>query len=178
MATQVNCNVKILEAKQVEHTTPKKHNVYDESEDVGQRLISVRWVITQKFKNNKMIYKARLVARGFKEENLNNTRKDSPTCCKDNFHLVLSIIVSNSWIIHSLDIKSTFLQGQKIDRDVYLKLPKEAETSNIWKLNITAYDLCDAPRVWYISVKDVLMKTGTKKKKMMILFPIGIIIIC
>ena len=76
MATQVNCNVKILEAKQVEHTTPKKHNVYDESEDVGQRLISVRWVITQKFKNNKMIYKASLLARGFEEENLNNICKD------------------------------------------------------------------------------------------------------
>ena len=89
MAAQVNDSVEILEAKQA-LTNWRKHNVYDETEDVGQRVILVRWVIKQKFKNNKMIYKARLVARS------SSIHKDSPTCCKDNFRLVLSIIVSNS----------------------------------------------------------------------------------
>ena len=70
-----------------------------------------------------MIYKTRLVARGFEDENLNNMRKDSPIFCKDNFRLVLCIIVSNSWIIHTFNIKSAFLQGKKIDCDVYLKPP-------------------------------------------------------
>ena len=65
-----------------------------------------------------MIYKSSLVAKRFEEGNSNNIRKYSPTCCKDNFRLVLSIIVSNSWIIHSLEIKSAFLQGKKIYRDV------------------------------------------------------------
>ena len=96
-----------------------ENNVYDETKDVGQKVILVRWVITQKFKNNKMIYKARLVAREF-EENLNSICKDPPTCCKDNFRLVLSIIVSNSWTIYSLDIESAFLRDQKIDCDAYL----------------------------------------------------------
>ena len=77
VATQVNDMVEILEAKQVELTNWRKHNVYDETDDVGQRVISVRWVITQKFKN-KVICKDHLVARGFKED-LNNIRKDSPT---------------------------------------------------------------------------------------------------
>ena len=71
MAAQVNDRVEILDAEQAELTNWRKHNVYDETEDVGQRVILVRWVIKQKFKNNKMIYKARLVARGFEEENLN-----------------------------------------------------------------------------------------------------------
>ena len=85
VVTQVDESVEILEAKQIELTNWRKH-VCDETEDVGQRVISVRWVIKQKFKNNKMTYKARLVARRF-EENLNNIRKYSPTCCKDNFRL-------------------------------------------------------------------------------------------
>ena len=55
VATQVNYSVEILEAEQAELTYWRKHNVYDETEDVGQRVISVRWVITQKFKNNKFI---------------------------------------------------------------------------------------------------------------------------
>ena len=97
-----------------------------------------------------MIYKACLVARGFEEENLNNIRKYSPTCCKNNFsRLVLSIIVSNSWIIHFLNIKSPFLQGKKIDRDVYLKPPKETDIEII-ELNIIVYRLCGAPCTWYI----------------------------
>ena len=108
MATQVNDSIEILEAKQVELANWRKHNVYDETEDVGQRVILVKWVITQKFKNNKMIYKTHLVARGFEEENLNNICKDSPKCCEDNFCLVVSIIVSNLWIIHSLHIKLAF----------------------------------------------------------------------
>ena len=42
VATQVNVSVKILEAKQGELTNWRKHNVYDETEDVGQRVILVR----------------------------------------------------------------------------------------------------------------------------------------
>ena len=52
VATQVNDSLEILEAEQVELTYWRKHNVYDETEDVGQRVISLRWVITQKFRNN------------------------------------------------------------------------------------------------------------------------------
>ena len=52
VATQVNYSVEILEAEQAELTYWRKHNVYDETEDVGQRVTSVRWVITQKFRNN------------------------------------------------------------------------------------------------------------------------------
>ena len=101
VVTQVDESVEILEAKQIELTNWRKH-VCNETEDVGQRVISVRWVIKQKFKNNKMTYKARLVARGF-EENLNNIRKYSPTCCKDNFRLGYALLSR----IHGSSILST-----------------------------------------------------------------------
>ena len=76
-------------------------------------------------------YKARLLARGFEEENLVEIRKDSPTCCKENFRVLLLLIIANKWKIHSLDIKSAFLLGKKIDRDVYLRPPAEAGTSKL-----------------------------------------------
>ena len=38
------------------------------------------------------IYKARLVARGFKEIEKDSIREDSPTWCKRNFRIILSII--------------------------------------------------------------------------------------
>ena len=61
-----------------------------------------------------------------------------------------------------MDIKLTFLQGSKVDREAYLKPPVEAETSKLWKL---VYELCDAQHHWYLSLKYLLLRAvGTKKQ--------------
>ena len=52
------------------------------------------------------------------------------------------------WKIQSIDIKSAFLQGMPLTRNVYLKPPKEAETDLIWKLNQAVNGLADASRHW------------------------------
>ena len=83
--------------------------------------------------------------------------------CKISFRLVLSII---EFMDHSFSRnKISFLQNRKIDRDVYLKLPKETETLKLWKLSITAYGLCDAHCAWRTGVQDVLITTGVKKSE-------------
>ena len=58
-------NIEILQAKKTELKNWITHNVYEEVEDSGQKVISARWVITQKFKDNEIRYKAHLVVRGF-----------------------------------------------------------------------------------------------------------------
>ena len=83
----------------------------------------------------------------------------------ENFRVLLLRIVGNKWKIHSLKIKSTFLQGNKIYREVYLKAPVEAGTSKLWKLNISVYGLYDAPRTSYLSLKYVLLRAGATKTK-------------
>ena len=96
--------------------------------------------------------------------------KYSQTCCKENFHLSLAIVVTNNWKVHSLDIKSAFLQGKYINCELYLKPLSEAGTKNLWKLNISVYRLYDAPRAWYLGLKSVLEKGGAKKVNMMMLY--------
>ena len=71
IATLSDNNVEILEAKQAINSWVK-HNVYEKVEDSGQKVVSVRWVISLKFKDNKKKYKAHLVARGFEEVNLSS----------------------------------------------------------------------------------------------------------
>ena len=51
-------NVDILKAKSVELENWKMHKVYEEVENKGQSFISVRWVITQKYKGECIYYKA------------------------------------------------------------------------------------------------------------------------
>ena len=106
-----------------------------------------------KHKDEKSKYKARLVARWFEEENLNEIHKESSACCKENIHL--SLAISTKWKIHSLDNKSTFWE-------VYLKLPSKAGTKKITKINhaISIYGLWDV-----LSLKSVLEKDGGNKSR-------------
>ena len=103
--------------------------------------------------------KARLVARGFLENQL--VEKHSPTAAKESIRILLIIAVSLGFRIHSLDVKSAFLQGDTIDRIVYLKPPKEAGTANLWRLNKCVYGLKDASKRWYLRLhKELCEKHG------------------
>ena len=56
------------------------------------------------------------------------------------------------------DIKSAFLQGKKMDREVYLSPPRDANVPDgtLWKLRHCLYCLNDAARQFYQSVVDIL----------------------
>ena len=106
--------------------------------------------------------KARLVARGF-EEDSSQFRSDSPTCTKDSIRIMLTVASSYGWKIHSMDIKAAFLQGKPIDRELFLKPPKEAKANGkLWKLKKVVYGLSDASRVWYLRVLEELTRLGAK----------------
>ena len=137
---------KILDAKIKEISNWKYHKVFEEVVDEGQNTVSVRWVLTKKNKDDEPVYKARLVVRGFEEIEKHEIRKDSPTYCKENFRLILSLVITKNWKINSLDIQFAVVQGLPMSHDIFVKPPKEVNTTNLWKLLVTVYRLCDAPR--------------------------------
>ncbi len=103
--------------------------------------------------------KARLVARGFEETA--DVQSDSPTCSKDAFKIFLAIAASYSWTVESTDIKSAFLQGQQLSREVYVVPPKEAgQQGYLWRLKKCMYGLNDAPRKWFLNVSEHLKQLG------------------
>ena len=114
---------KLKHAKTRELQNLVKNEVFEEIPFEGQDAVSSRWVITMK-KNEKgeEIIKARLVARGFEEPTIKNI--DSPTCSRESLRLVFCVAASTNWKLGSLDISSAFLQGNKLDRTVYLKTTK------------------------------------------------------
>ena len=107
--------------------------MYEEIANEGQETVSVRWVITPKVVDGVPSVKARLVAKGFQEQQ--DFRKDSPTCSRESIRLTLAVIASNKWKLQGFDIRRAFLQGDKIERTVFLKPPPEANTKMLWKLN-------------------------------------------
>lgn len=69
--------------------------------------------------------------------------------------------------MHGYTVKTAFLQGQPIDRDVYIKPPKEADVSEgyVWKLNKCVYGLSDASLSWYNRVRALMVECGATVSK-------------
>ena len=154
-----------LSAKIDELTNWKSEEVYQEVKDCGQEAISVRWVVTPKLVDGVWKTKARLVARGFEEDN-SNLRTDSPTCMRETLRIVLTVAAGRKWNINSIDIKAAFLQGKPIDRQVFLRPPKEADVKgSLWLLKKAVYGLSDASRIWYLRVVEELAKLGVEVSK-------------
>ena len=92
------------------------------------------------------------------------TQKELPTVSRDGFCALLFIASNHQLHVKTTDIKSAFLQGQPLERDVYTDPPKEARVKDgiIWHLNTCLYGLNDAVRQFYLTVKEALLKlTGT-----------------
>lgn len=156
----------VINAKKAELANWEATEAVDAIEDKGQKLISTRWVITEKeVSPGQFKPKARLVIRGFEENN--EDQVDAPTASKAATRTVLAIAANKQWALEHVDIKAAFLQGRKIDRDVFVKPPVEAMTgTKVWRLRKAAYGLVDAARNWYLSVKEVLIKLRCKQSNL------------
>ena len=103
----------------------KDNDVFVELEYNNQTpVITARWVITEKVKNDEHIVKARLVARGYEEDSA-HFKKDSPTCTRESLRLLFMTASLMKWELNTLDITAAFLQGNEIERELYLQPPKD-----------------------------------------------------
>ena len=149
-----------LAAKQAELDKLKDFETYKVVEDLGQTAISTTWVMTMKGDEAR----ARLTARGYEEEE--TFAKDSPTMQKHSMRILLAMAALNNWTIQTTDIKSAFLQGSKLEREVYVKPPRESGMKGkLWKLEKCLYGLKDASRQWYNKVEKKLKDLGFTKCK-------------
>ena len=151
-------NPECIQAKEEELNKLLMFEVYVEVEDQGQACIGTRWVLTYKGAS----VKARLVAKGFQEKE--KVPSDSPTVAKTARRALMAIAASKDWTITTTDIKSAFLQGKDLEREIYVKPPKEARAARgiVWRLKKTLYGLNDGSRQFYFSVCEFLLACGCK----------------
>ena len=73
---------------------------------------------------------------------------------------MLALIAQKEWKLNAIDTKTAFLQDDKIDREICVMPPNEANTTNVWQLKKCIYGLGGASRKWYNRVKTYLLSIG------------------
>ena len=150
--------MEVTSAKIKELESWKKNNVYEEVPYGDQQCISSKWVIKPKIVNNEHKIKARLVLKGYEEEDC--LRTDAPCGMRESVRLLLAITATMKWELRSIDFKTAFLQGDFIEREVFMLPPKEANSENVWKIRKAVYGLNDGPRQWYVRLRNTIVGTG------------------
>ena len=155
---------KCIKAKEKELKSWDEFGVIEEVTDEGQETLGTSWMLTEKVIDGVLDVKARLCVRGDQEKS--SFRTDSPTVHKSSINIFFMLAAYKKWQIQTGDIKCAFLQGENIDRDVYLKPPKERRISGmIWKMKKPAYGLRDASRKFYLQLCGVLKELGCRQSK-------------
>ena len=151
----------IAKAMVEELDTFANFKTFEEVKDIGQDCLSMRWIITEKtLDSGKKKFKARLVCRGFEEED-SQFESDSPTVEKTSVRIFLSLTSIFGWNLNALDIKAAFLQAEKIDREVFVRPPKSIKRAGtIWHLLKPLYGLADSCRNWYFTLRNALIDLG------------------
>lgn len=127
------------------------------------KIFTSKWVLKIKEDGR---YKARLVIRGFEqEEGIDYHETFSPVINSSPLRLLFVICKQNNFNIKTFDIKTAFLYGA-IEEDIYMYPPEGMEEiKGICKLNKALYGMKQAPLKWNNTLTNFLKSEGLNQLK-------------
>ena len=126
--------------------------------------IGCRWVFKRKLHPDGSIsrFKARLVAKGYaQQEGIDYQETFAPVVKLTSIRVILSIGAALKLVIHQMDVKSAFLNGD-LDEEIFMNVPEgiDRNTDVICRLLRSLYGLKQASRAWNRRLDDFLIKEG------------------
>jgi hypothetical protein len=122
---------------------------------IGSNVITDKWIFEHKFNSDVSLewYKVHWVLRGFTQRpNVNYDQTLSLMVRPAMVRIVLSLVVSHSWLVHQLDVKNAFLYDTLL-KIVYCSQPTRfvdpTQPDRVCLLNKSRYGLKQPPRAWY-----------------------------
>lgn len=146
----------------------KDNNTWDFCDvPVNVKTVSSKWVFKIKNTNNVKQYKARLVARGFEQQDVFDLNDIYvPVAKLSTFRIFVAVATKLNLPIYQMDVTGAFLYGE-IKGDVYVSLPEGAYSGNSTtvKLNKSLYGLKSSPKCWNVKFNSVITKEGFVRSK-------------
>jgi len=116
----------------------------------NRNIVGCRWLFKRKEDGR---FKVRLVAKGYSQEPGIDFRETfEPVAKFTTLRLLLALIVENDWELHSMDVKTAFLNGE-LQEEIYMEVPEgvreNTEPGFACRLVKAIYGLRQSPRAWY-----------------------------
>ena len=129
------------------------------------RPISTKWVYKIKKNDDKSLtYKARLVARGFKQiYGLEYNEKFAAVIKQQAFKIIFAIATIKGYIIWKIDIKSAFTYGDLAEIIYIIQLEGFIDSyysEKVLLLNKALYGLKQSANVWYTRLSKEIIQLG------------------
>lgn len=131
--------------------------------------MTAKWIfkIKRDQDGNPKRFKARLVARGYKQkEGIDYVETFAPVARMDSIRTLLAIASARDLTFEQFDVSTAFLNGDITD-DIYIEPPEgyRIESNKCLKLQKALYGLKQAPRVWNSKFDNVLQTLKFKPLK-------------
>ena len=134
----------------------------------NRRVVSSKWVFKRKTSpNGSVIYKARLVSRGFTQvQGIDYHNTYSPVVRYTTLRVLFALTVRRDYEIVHMDVECAYLQGD-LEEELYLEQPKGFISKNhpgmVCKLNRAIYGLKQGGLAWNKKINEKLLKLNLKK---------------
>jgi hypothetical protein len=121
----------------------------------GCKPVGYKWVFKTKLRSDGTIdkYKTRLVGKGYnqkEDEYFFDTH--SLVARLTTIHVLLSLAISHGLLVHQMDVKTTFLNGE-LEEKIYMIQPDgfiiKGKEGKVCKLLKSLYSLKQAPKQWH-----------------------------
>lgn len=119
--------------------------------------------------------KSRMVLPGHRDPHLGEFRSDAPTTLWVAVQMAKCICATKNWAAQTFDVTTAFLSGKEVDREVIVAAPQEGlpalpeygeppvAPGELLQVVKSAYGLSEAPRLWYLRAKELLVEAGMEE---------------
>jgi hypothetical protein len=113
--------------------------------------VGCKWIFKEKLRLNGTIekYKTRLVAKGYTQKGEDYFDTYSLVARLTTIRVLLSLAVSHGLLVHQMNVKTTFLNGE-LEEEIYMDQPDgfitKSQESKVCRLLKSLYGLNQAPK--------------------------------
>ena len=131
----------------------------------GVKPVPMKWVYKIKRNADGSVerFKARLVAKGFlQKQGVDFEEVYAPVSKQTTVRALLAVCAEKDLELEQLDVKTAFLNGH-LEEEIYMQQAQgyeEGEKSVVYKLKRAIYGLRQAPRAWYLRLKEEMERLG------------------